>query len=93
MRLIKNNQQRLNRLHIVLDAFFIMIAYVLAWFIKMRSGLLSTSGEVLPVETYMAALIFVITFSICIRRNVNPDDAQNLPISSSPIRSDCLSLY
>ncbi len=60
MRLIKNNQQRLNRLHIVLDAFFIMIAYVLAWFIKMRSGLLSTSGEVLPVETYMAALIFVV---------------------------------
>ena len=52
MRLIKNNQQRLNRLHIVLDAFFIMIAYVLAWFIKMRSGL--------PVETYMAALIFVV---------------------------------
>ena len=60
MRLIKNNQQRLNRLHIVLDAFFIMIAYVLAWFIKMRSGLLSTSGEALPVETYMAALIFVV---------------------------------
>ncbi|MFQ9985263.1 MAG: undecaprenyl-phosphate glucose phosphotransferase [Lachnospiraceae bacterium] len=58
--MIKNNQQRLNRLHIVLDAFFIMIAYVLAWFIKMRSGLLSTSGEVLPVETYMAALIFVV---------------------------------
>ncbi|MFR7991889.1 MAG: undecaprenyl-phosphate glucose phosphotransferase [Lachnospiraceae bacterium] len=58
--MIKNNQQRLNRLHIVLDAFFIMIAYVLAWFIKMRSGLLSTSGEALPVETYMAALIFVV---------------------------------
>lgn len=60
MRLIKNNQQRLNRLHIVLDAFVTAIAYVLAWFIKMRSGLLSTAGEALPTETYMTALIFVV---------------------------------
>lgn len=57
--MIKNNQQRLNRIHIVLDAFVIVLSYILAWYIKFHSGLLSTSGTALPVTTYMGALVFI----------------------------------
>ena len=31
--LIKNNQQLLNRIHVVLDAVVMVIAYMLAWFL------------------------------------------------------------
>ena len=44
----------------MIDAFVIILSYVLAWFIKFRSGLLSTEGEALSVRTYMTALVFIV---------------------------------
>lgn len=60
MHLIKNNQNRLNRLHVAIDAFVIILSYVLAWYIKFHSGLLSAEGTRLSDRTYMTALIFVV---------------------------------
>lgn len=58
--LIKDNQQRLNRIHFVFDAFVLFLSYILAWYIKFYSGLLDTNGMALPMRIYMGALIYII---------------------------------
>lgn len=60
--LIKDNQKFLNQLHIILDAIVTTIAYVLAWYVRFRTGLipLETGVGVLPAQTYMMALLFLI---------------------------------
>lgn len=58
--MIKDNQERLNRLHVVIDALVIVLSYILAWYIKFYSGLLDTTGSALPARTYMTALVFIL---------------------------------
>ena len=56
--MIKDNQRTLNKLHVVLDALFTVVAYSLAWLI-MISGLIMPQKEgVVPPQYYFAALIF-----------------------------------
>lgn len=57
--MIKDNQKKLNRFHVVLDALVIVISYILAWFI-MISMLALTSKQALPASFYFAALLFVL---------------------------------
>jgi Undecaprenyl-phosphate glucose phosphotransferase len=56
--LIKDNQTYFNRLHVVLDALITVGSYILAWFL--RIVVFSSPGEVLPRETYFAALYFIL---------------------------------
>jgi len=56
--LIKDNQTYFNRLHVVLDALITVGSYILAWFL--RIVVFSSPGEVLPKETYFAALYFIL---------------------------------
>lgn len=58
--MIKDNQKRLNRFHVVLDAVIIVISYLLAWFIWIGSGWFATKKEVLDTQWYMGALLFVV---------------------------------
>ena len=58
--MIKDNQRHFNRLHVVLDATVTVAAYLLAWWLKFKSGILSASAGVLPVEIYMGALVVII---------------------------------
>ena len=58
--LIKNNQQLLNRIHVVLDAVVMVIAYMLAWFFRFRSGFFALDAWYLSLQAYMRALIFVV---------------------------------
>ena len=62
--MIKDNQQHLNRLHVVIDALVTVIAYLLAWWLKFESGLRSTEGGFLPVEIYMSALVCIVPLYI-----------------------------
>ena len=57
--MIKNNQKRLNRLHVALDALVIAAAYIVSWFITLKSGLFGTVG-VLPTWFYMGALVLIV---------------------------------
>ena len=58
--MIKDNQRTLNKLHVVLDALFTVVAYSLAWLI-MISGLIMPQKEgVVPPQYYFAALIFIV---------------------------------
>lgn len=56
--MIKDNQKLLNKIHLLLDAFVIVISYVLAWIIRFEVG--RVSGGVLPKEEYFAALLVLV---------------------------------
>ena len=56
--MIKDNQKLLNKIHLLLDAFVIVISYVLAWVIRFEVG--RVSGGVLPKEEYFAALLVLV---------------------------------
>ena len=58
--MIKNNQQHFNRLHVVLDAFVVMLSYVIAWWIKFSSGIVNPEIGVLSFNFYMKALILIV---------------------------------
>ncbi|MDO4297860.1 MAG: undecaprenyl-phosphate glucose phosphotransferase [Lachnospiraceae bacterium] len=59
--MIKDNQKYFNRLQVVLDALTIVISYVVAWYAI--PGSTRTEGiGVLPTQTYMMALVFLVPF-------------------------------
>lgn len=62
--MIKDNQQHLNRLHVVIDALVTVAAYLLAWWLKFESGLLAVTGGSLPVAIYMSALVCIVPIYI-----------------------------
>lgn len=57
--MIKSNQKRLNRMHVVLDALVIAGAYILSWFVTIKSGWFDTGG-VLPDWFYMGGLLVLV---------------------------------
>ena len=58
--MIKDNQKRLNRIHVLLDAAVTVAAYILAWFIVVSDRVLPLKGEALKPQVYFAALIFIV---------------------------------
>ena len=53
--MIKDNQKLLNKIHLLMDALVIVVAYILAWIIRFEFG--RVTGGVLPKENYFAALL------------------------------------
>lgn len=62
--MIKDNQKYFNRLHVVLDAIVVAIAYAIAWWIRFESGFWPVEREllvgILEPGIYFSALIFII---------------------------------
>ncbi|MCD7982144.1 MAG: undecaprenyl-phosphate glucose phosphotransferase [Clostridiales bacterium] len=58
--MIKDNQQILNRIHVLLDAAVIILSYFIAWYIRFRTGLLGLSEGHLPMDIYIRALFFIV---------------------------------
>ena len=58
--MIKDNQQHFNRLHVIIDAFVIVISYILAWWLKFSSGILDSPGGALSFGFYMMALVVIV---------------------------------
>ncbi len=56
--MIKENQKHFNRLHVVLDAFVIVIAYLIAWVIKFL--FLDQDVGALPFRTYAVAILPIV---------------------------------
>ena len=48
--MIKDNQQHFNRLHVIIDAFVIVVSYILAWWLKFSSGILDSPGGALSFD-------------------------------------------
>lgn len=58
--MIKNNQKKLNRLHVLIDACVIVVAYLLTWFVVIGSGWFHSESEVLPPRIYLGVLIVIV---------------------------------
>lgn len=60
--MIKDNQKYFNRLHVILDAVVIILAYLLAWFIQFESSLklVEEGAGVLDMRTYFSALFLIV---------------------------------
>ncbi|NBH33586.1 undecaprenyl-phosphate glucose phosphotransferase [Clostridiaceae bacterium] len=58
--MIKDNQKRLNRLHVLIDAVVIVAAYVLSWYIIIGSGRFYVAHEVLPPGIYLGVLAVIV---------------------------------
>lgn len=54
--MIKDNQKRFNRLHVLVDAGVIGAAYLLAWLITIQSGWFYSNEQVLSPAIYLGAL-------------------------------------
>ena len=58
--MIKNNQTKLNYLHVVLDALIIVISYLAAWYLVLGKARAASTAGMLAFEIYVRALIVVI---------------------------------
>ena len=58
--MIKDNQNRLNRMHVLLDILVTVVAYALAWFIVISGKVLPLDEGVLKPQVYFMALIFIV---------------------------------
>lgn len=59
--MIKDNQKIFNRVHIVIDAMIIFISYVLAWYLKFKSGIFDFEHlGFLRARVYFSALLVIL---------------------------------
>lgn len=58
--MIKNNQKRLNRIQVLVDALVIAVSYIVAWYLKFVSPFFEAKGEILSYGEYMVVLIVAI---------------------------------
>lgn len=84
--MIKDNQKRLNRLHILLD-ILVVCSLCLAWFIVVSGKVLPVDVEVLKPQIYFMALVFIVPVYlvpcqfVCMYPSGYRDGVRNLPIS------------
>ena len=58
--MIKDNQKRLNRVHVLLDAAVTMASYALAWFIVISGRVFPVAEGVLKPQVYFMAPVFIV---------------------------------
>ncbi|MBQ3406087.1 MAG: undecaprenyl-phosphate glucose phosphotransferase, partial [Lachnospiraceae bacterium] len=58
--MIEANEKYYNRFLAVIDAVILTISYWLAWYVRFRSGLFSSSVEAVPYVVYMRALFVMV---------------------------------
>lgn len=58
--MIKDNQKRLNRLHVLIDGLVIASAYIFSWYVTIGSGWFRAANEVLRPEIYLGALAIIV---------------------------------
>ena len=58
--MIKDNQKRFNRFHVILDALVTAAAYILAWYLMLEAKIFPVQGQVLAPKYYFLVLIFII---------------------------------
>lgn len=58
--MIKENQKLLNRLQVVLDGLTIVASYMLAWYIRFRTGIFVQDPWTLTLGKYMQLLVLIV---------------------------------
>ena len=97
--MIKDNQKRLNRMHVLLDILVTVVAYALAWFIVISGKVLPLDEGVLKPQVYFMALIFIVPIYLILYASFHlyvPNGfrggVRNWPISARPMSSALCSL-
>lgn len=61
--MIKDNQKYFNRMHVVMDGIIILISYLLAYYIRMGSGLFSQeAAEGMPMREYLLMIGVIVPY-------------------------------
>ena len=55
--MIKDNQKKLNQLHVLLDALTMVLAYALSWYMTIQAPVFPEDHGVLPPAVYFTALV------------------------------------
>lgn len=58
--MIKENQKLLNRLQVLLDGVMIVVSYMLAWYIRFRTGIFEQDPWTLTLGEYMRLLVLIV---------------------------------
>lgn len=58
--MIKENQKMLNKIQMFLDGIVIIIAYVIAWYLRFKSGMFHLDAWYLTLEEYMKHLLYIV---------------------------------
>lgn len=58
--MIKDNQTKLNKLHVVLDAVVTTGSFLLAWYLRFQSGWFSVSGGYLTLADYIPTVVVLV---------------------------------
>lgn len=59
--MIKDNQKKFNRLHVVMDALVIVVSYILAWgLMVLRNRIFNPGWSILPARFYFSVLVVVV---------------------------------
>ena len=58
--MIEENQKYFNRLLLLIDAVILIATYLIAWWLRYRSGLFRTSYDAVPLQLYVLALIVIV---------------------------------
>lgn len=60
--MIKDNQKYFNRMHVVLDGIIIIISYLLAYYIRLESGLFPQKEEGMLMREYMLMISIIVPY-------------------------------
>ena len=60
--MIKDNQKYFNRMHVVLDGIIILISYLLAYYIRLESGLFPQKEEGMLMREYMLMISIIVPY-------------------------------
>lgn len=58
--MIKDNQTKLNKLHVVLDGVITTGSFLLAWYIRFESGLMAVNGGYLTLNAYIPTVLVLV---------------------------------
>lgn len=58
--MIKDNQTKFNKLHVVLDAAVTTISFLLAWYLRFYSGLFRVDGGYLTLSAYVPTVLVLV---------------------------------
>ncbi len=60
--MIKDNQKYFNRMHVVLDGIIILVSYLLAYYIRLESGLFPQKEEGMRMREYMLMISIIVPY-------------------------------
>ncbi|RGQ57525.1 undecaprenyl-phosphate glucose phosphotransferase [Enterocloster bolteae] len=87
--MIKDNQKRLNRMHVLLDILVTVVAYALAWFIVISGKVLPLDEGVLKPQVYFMALIFIVPIYLILYASFHLYVPKRIQVRRSELANIC----